>query len=244
MITNIDKLTENGCGTEKTDKVCRSRGGESCAFDGAMIVLQPIADAAHVVHGPIACCGNSWEGRGSLSKKGSLHRMGFTTDMSELDIIYGSEEKLFHAIRKIFDEVRPKAIFVYSTCVSGLIGEDIDAVCRRAETVLGIRVIPVNAPGFVGPKNLGNRIAGEVLLDHVIGTGEPPSVTGYDINLIGEYNIAGDLWLTEPILEKAGLKVLSRMTGDATFEEITWAHRAKLNVVVCSRALINVAKEM
>ncbi|RPI34058.1 MAG: nitrogenase iron-molybdenum cofactor biosynthesis protein NifN, partial [Nitrospiraceae bacterium] len=77
-----------------------------------------------------------------------------------------------------------------------------------------------------------------------IGTGEPPSVTGYDINLIGEYNIAGDLWLTEPILEKAGLKVLSRMTGDATFEEITWAHRAKLNVVVCSRALINVAKEM
>ncbi|MDH4233270.1 MAG: nitrogenase iron-molybdenum cofactor biosynthesis protein NifE, partial [Nitrospirota bacterium] len=275
MLTNIDKLTENGCGTEKTDKVCRSRGGESCAFDGAMIVLQPIADAAHVVHGPIACCGNAWEGRGSLSKKGSLHRMGFTTDMSELDIIYGSVEKLFHAIRKTFDEVRPKAIFVYSTCVSGLIGEDIDAVCRRAETALGIRVIPVNAPGFVGPKNLGNRIAGEVLLDHVIGTGEPPpgfssslgitlsgsafpplkirgGMGSYDlqggmrgvINLIGEYNIAGDLWLTEPVLEKAGLKVLSRMTGDATFEEITWAHRANLNVVVCSRALINVAKEM
>lgn len=253
MITNIDKLTENGCGTEKKDKVCRSRGGESCAFDGAMIVLQPIADAAHVVHGPAACCGNSWEGRGSLSKKGSLHRMGFTTDMSELDIIYGSEEKLFHAIRKTFDEVRPKAIFVYSTCVSGLIGEDIEAVCRRAESALGIRVIPVNAPGFVGPKNLGNRIAGEALLEHVIGTGEPPSnfsspldkggMSGV-INLIGEYNIAGDLWLTEPVLERAGLKVLSRMTGDATFEEITWAHRAQLNVVVCSRALINVAKEM
>jgi nitrogenase molybdenum-cofactor synthesis protein NifE len=253
MITNIDKLTENGCGTAKTDKVCRSRGGESCAFDGAMIVLQPIADAAHVVHGPIACCGNAWEGRGSLSKKGNLHRLGFTTDMSELDIIYGSEEKLFHAIRKTFDEVRPKAIFIYSTCVSGLIGEDIDAVCKRAETALGIRVIPVNAPGFVGPKNIGNRIAGEVLLDHVIGTGEPPpdfssplddgGLRGV-INLIGEYNIAGDLWLTEPILEKAGLKILSRMTGDATFEEITWAHRAKLNVVVCSRALINVAKEM
>ena len=171
----IDNYLDEGCSSTKKDKVCRSRGGESCAFDGAMIVLQPIADAAHVVHGPIACCGNSWEGRGSLSKKGSLHRMGFTTDMSELDIIYGSEEKLFHAIRKTFDEVRPKAIFVYSTCVSGLIGEDIDAVCRRAETVLGIRVIPVNAPGFVGPKNLGNRIAGEVLLDHVIGTGEPPS---------------------------------------------------------------------
>ncbi|MBP1731399.1 MAG: NifEN2 [Deltaproteobacteria bacterium] len=244
MITNIDKLTEHGCSSENKDKVCRSRGGESCAFDGAMIVLQPIADAAHIVHGPISCCGNSWEGRGSLSRNGTLDRMGFTTDMSELDIVYGAEEKLSLAIQKTFDAVSPKAIFVHATCVSGLIGEDIDAVCRKSGTTLGIPVIPVNAPGFVGPKNLGNRIAGEVLLEHVIGTGEPHYTTEYDVNLIGEYNIAGDLWLIEPVLKKAGLRVLSRITGDATFEEITWAHRAKLNVVVCSRALINVAKEM
>ena len=244
MITNIDKLTEHGCNTEKSDKVCRSRGGESCAFDGAMIVLQPIADTAHIVHGPISCCGNTWEGRGSLSRKGTLDRMGFTSDMSELDIVYGAEEKLSRAIQKTFDAVSPKAIFVHATCVSGLIGEDIDAVCKKPAAELGIRVIPVNAPGFVGPKNLGNRIAGEVLLEHVIGTGEAPYTTDYDINLIGEYNIAGDLWLIEAVLKKAGLRVLSRITGDATFEEITWAHRAKLNVVVCSRALINVAKEM
>ncbi|MHB8883045.1 MAG: nitrogenase iron-molybdenum cofactor biosynthesis protein NifE [Thermodesulfovibrionales bacterium] len=244
MVTNMDKLTEDGCGAEKKDKVCRSRGGESCAFDGAMIVLQPIADAAHLVHGPIACCGNSWEGRGTLTHQGSLHRMGFTTDMSELDIVYGAEKKLKRAILETFEAVRPKAIFVYTTCVSGLTGEDIEAVCAEAETEINIRVIPVIAPGFVGPKNLGNRIAGEVLLDHVIGTGEPPAVTGYDINLIGEYNIGGDLWLVEPLLRKAGFPVLSRISGDSTFEEITYAHRARLNVVVCSRALINVAREM
>jgi nitrogenase molybdenum-cofactor synthesis protein NifE len=239
MRSGIDKLMQSGCEREKKEKICRSRGGESCAFDGAMIVLQPIADAAHIVHGPIACCGNSWEGRGTLSSKGDLHRMGFTTDMSEMDIVYGSEEKLYNAIIQTYKSVEPNAIFVYATCVSGLIGEDIEAVCRRAEAELGIRVIPVNAPGFVGPKNLGNRIAGEVLLDYVIGTGEPPL-----INLIGEYNIAGDLWLVEPILKEAGIRVLSRVTGDSTFEEITYAHRAKLNVVVCSRALINIAREM
>jgi nitrogenase molybdenum-cofactor synthesis protein NifE len=278
MLTGIDKLMQSGCEREKKEKICRSRGGESCAFDGAMIVLQPIADSAHIVHGPIACCGNSWEGRGTLSSKGNLHRMGFTTDMSEMDIVYGSEENLYKAILRTHDSVKPKAIFVYATCVSGLIGEDIEAVCKKAESEIGIRVIPVNAPGFVGPKNLGNRIAGEVLLDYVIGTGElpnppippfakgglsnippippfakggfsniPPLEKGDEgrfINLIGEYNIAGDLWLVEPILKEAGIKVLSRITGDSTFEEITYAHRAKLNVVVCSRALINVAKEM
>ncbi len=244
MITHIDKLTEHGCAVEKKDRVCRSRGGESCAFDGAMIVLQPIADAAHLIHGPIACCGNSWEGRGSLSSRGVLHKMGFTTDMSELDVVYGAEDKLKRAIEETASSVMPKAIFVYATCVSGLIGEDIDLVCKDAQRKLGIPVIPVNAPGFVGPKNLGNRIAGEVLLDHVIGTGEPPFLTDYDINLIGEYNIAGDLRLVEPVLKAAGINILSRITGDATFNEITYAHRAKLNVVVCSRALINVAREM
>ncbi len=244
MATTIDKLTEAGCSTDDKTKVCRARGGESCAFDGAMIVLQPIADTAHLVHGPIACCGNSWEGRGTLSSKGNLHAMGFTTDMGEIDIVYGSEEKLLDAVRKTYEAVKPKAIFVYSTCVSGLIGEDIDALCKKAENELGIKVLPVSAPGFVGPKNLGNRIAGEALLEHVIGTGESPVLTHTDINLIGEYNIAGDLWLVEPLLEKAGIRVLSRITGDATFEEITWAHQTKLNVVVCGRALINIAKEM
>jgi nitrogenase molybdenum-cofactor synthesis protein NifE len=244
MIANMDKLTESGCAAEKKDKVCRSRGGESCAFDGAMIVLQPIADAAHIVHGPIACCGNTWEGRGAFSVKGDLHKMGFTTDMNEIDIVYGSEEKLYNAIVKTCETIRPNAVFVYATCVSGLIGEDIESVCKRAESKLGIRVVPVNAPGFVGPKNLGNRIAGEVLLDSVIGTGEPDYTTDFDINLIGEYNIAGDLWLVEPVLNAAGIRVLSRITGNASFEEITHAHRAKLNVVVCSRALINIARTM
>lgn len=253
MLNGIDKLMQSGCEREKKENICRSRGGESCAFDGAMIVLQPIADAAHIVHGPIACCGNSWEGRGTLSSKGSLHRMGFTTGMSEIDIIYGSENKLYEAILWTHKAVKPKAIFVYATCVSGLIGEDIGAVCKKAEANIGIRVIPVNAPGFIGPKNLGNRIAGEVLLDYVIGRGNSPHPTltlrgGGEamgvINLIGEYNIAGDLWFVEPVLKEAGIRVLSRITGDSTFEEITYAHKAKLNVVVCSRALINVAKEM
>src|SRR5512135_1325727 len=111
MIPHIDKLTEQSCSREKTDKVCRSRGGESCAFDGAMIVLQPIADTAHIVHGPIACCGNSWEGRGTLSSHGELHTRGFTTDMGEIDIVYGSEDKLFRAILKTIEETKPRAVF-------------------------------------------------------------------------------------------------------------------------------------
>jgi len=209
-----------------------------------MIVLQCIADAAHVTHGPVGCLGNSWESRGTVSDKGILHRRSYTTDLKEMDIVHGAEEKLYRAIRQVAGDSEPKAVFVYSTCVSGIIGEDISAVCRRAERRIGVPVIPVDAPGFVGPKNLGNRIAGEVLLDRVIGTSEPKYVTDTDINLIGEYNIAGDLELVEPVLKRAGFNVKARITGNSTYDEIASSHRSKLNVVVCGRALVNVAKEM
>ncbi|MBF0516858.1 MAG: nitrogenase iron-molybdenum cofactor biosynthesis protein NifE [Nitrospirae bacterium] len=245
MPKTLDELTAVGChGGEDRHKVCRSRGGESCAFDGAMIVLAPIADAVHLVHGPTGCTANTWEGRGSVSCKGHFHRMGFSTGMKELDIVFGAEGKLYEAIRRCRDEFKPAAIFVYATCVSGLTGEDIESVCKKASNELQLRVIPVMAPGFAGPKNLGNRIAGEVLLDYVIGSGEPEHLTPYDINLIGEYNIAGDMEFVEPVFEEAGIRILSRITGNAEFNEITFAHRARLNVVVCSRALINIALEM
>lgn len=241
MTRSIDILLSTGCRTGSEGKICRSRGGESCAFDGAMIVLQPIADAAHIIHGPLACCSNTWEGRGVRSSAGDLHKRGFCTDVRELDIVYGAEEKLADTIRAVVAEVAPSAVFVHATCVTGLIGEDIDASCRALAEELSLPVVPVHAPGFVGPKNLGNRIAGEALLEHVIGTGEPPQTTATDIVLIGEYNVAGDLDLIEPLLAEAEINILSRITGNARFEEIGWAHRAKVSAVVCSRALTNVA---
>lgn len=159
----------------------KARPGEAqggCAFDGALITLVPIADVAHLVHGPIACGGHSWGSRGSLSSGASLHRRGFTTDLSQHDIIFGAETKLKQAIRAIALEHAPAAIFVYATCVTALIGEDIEAVCRMSAVELGLPVVPIHSAGFRGSKNLGNRIGGQALLDHVIGTGEAPAQPG------------------------------------------------------------------
>jgi nitrogenase molybdenum-cofactor synthesis protein NifE len=219
-----------------------AQGG--CAFDGAMIALVPIADAAHLVHGPIACAGNSWGGRGSLSSGAQLYKWGFTTDLSENDVIFGGEKRLYKAIFELHERYNPAAIFVYSTCVTALIGDDLEAVCTAATQKLDLPVIPVNSPGFIGSKNLGNRVGGESLLESVIGTAEPEYTTPYDINLIGEYNIAGELWNILPLFEQLGIRVLSKMTGDSRYQEICTAHRAKLNVMICSKALINVARKL
>ncbi|BBD60688.1 nitrogenase MoFe cofactor biosynthesis protein NifE [Nostoc sp. HK-01] len=248
-------LNESGCEHnqqkkgEKKNKSCTqqaqpgaAQGG--CAFDGAMIALVPITDAAHLVHGPIACAGNSWGSRGSLSSGPQLYKMGFTTDMTENDVIFGGEKKLYKAILEIHQRYNPTAVFVYATCVTALIGDDINAVCKAAAEKIGTPVVPVIAPGFIGSKNLGNRFGGEALLDYVVGTAEPEFTTPYDINLIGEYNIAGEMWGVLPLFEKLGIRVLSKITGDARYEEIRYAHRAKLNVMICSRALLNMARKM
>ncbi|KFF41296.1 MAG: nitrogenase iron-molybdenum cofactor biosynthesis protein NifE [Candidatus Atelocyanobacterium thalassa] len=250
-----DLLTQPECehnlnkGSQGKNKACaqQSQPGSAqggCAFDGASITLVPITDAAHLVHGPIACSGNSWNSRGSLSSGPMLYKMGFTTDISENDIIFGGEKKLYKAVTQIINNFNPAAVFVYSTCITALIGDDLDAVCKAATNKYQIPVIPVHSPGFVGSKNFGNRLGGEALLQHVIGSKEPKYTTPYDINIIGEYNIAGEMWAVTTLLEKLGIRVLGKMTGDARYEDICSAHRAKLNVMICSKALINVASSM
>ncbi|MEM6437138.1 MAG: bifunctional nitrogenase iron-molybdenum cofactor biosynthesis protein NifEN [Cyanobacteria bacterium P01_D01_bin.115] len=248
-------LTQPGCehnhkkGEKGKNKACQqqaqpgaAQGG--CAVDGASIALVPITDVAHLVHGPIACAGNSWGSRGSLSSGSMIYKMGFTTDLSENDIIFGGEKKLYRAVHEVKARYSPAAVFVYLTCVTALIGDDLEAVCKAASEKFDIPVIPVSSPGFVGSKNLGNRIGGEALLEYVVGTDEPEITTPFDINLIGEYNIAGEMWGVVPLLEKLGIRVLAKITGDARYQEVTYAHRAKLNVMICSKALINMAHKM
>ncbi|CAO5193600.1 Nitrogenase iron-molybdenum cofactor biosynthesis protein NifE [Frankia sp. AiPs1] len=245
-------FTESACGTNttKTEKQRKAGcpkpkpGGTSggCTFDGAMITLVPIVDSAHVVHGPIACAGNSWDSRGSLSSGPTLYRRGFTTDMSESDVVLGGEQRLFDTICEVVERYAPPAVFVYSTCVTAMIGDDLGAVCRGAAEHTGVPVIPVEAPGFLGNKNLGNKIAGQALLDHVIGTVEPQDVGPFDVNLIGEYNIAGELWDVEPLLRRLGLRLRACISGDARYRDVAAAHRAKATMVVCSRALLGLAR--
>jgi nitrogenase molybdenum-cofactor synthesis protein NifE len=215
-----------------------------CAFDGAKIALQPITDVAHLVHGPIACEGNSWDNRGAKSSGPLLYRTGFTTDISETDVIFGGEKRLFKAIKEVIEKYSPAAVFVYQTCVPALIGDDIEVVCKAAAKKFGKPIIPVNDPGFIGSKNLGNKLASEALLDYVIGTEEPEFCTPYDINIIGEYNLAGEFWQVKPLLDELGIRVRACISGDARYHEVAQAHGARAAMMVCSKAMINIARKM
>ena len=135
-----EKERKKGC----TKQLAPGAAAGGCAFDGAKIALQPITDVAHLVHGPIACEGNSWDNRGAKSSGSQIYRTGFTTDINETDVIFGGEKRLFKSIKEIIDKYDPPAVFVYQTCVPAMIGDDIGAVCKAAPAKFGKPVIPIN----------------------------------------------------------------------------------------------------
>lgn len=244
--SNIAELLNQSSCNEKPCQALPKPGlsQQGCAFNGAWSAMQPIVDVAHLVHGPIACVGNGWETRSSLSSGKDLHTIGFTTDIGEKDILFGGEQRLYQAILNIAEGYKPAAVFVYSTCTPTLVGDDLKAICKAASAKIRLPVIPINSPGFIGNQNFGSRIATASLLEYVIGTWEPDFTTPYDINLIGDRHIAGELWGILPLFKKLGIRVLSKITGDAHYREICYAHRAKLNITLCSKASISIAKKM
>jgi nitrogenase molybdenum-cofactor synthesis protein NifE len=205
-------------------------------------VLYPIADALHLVHGPIGCAAYTWDIRGALSSGPEIHRLSFSTDLREKDVVFGGESKLYRSLTELIDRYTPKAAFVYSTCIVGVIGDDLEAVCRTVSSEKGLPVIPVEAPGFIGTKKDGYKIACESLL-RLVGTGDR-DVPTLSINILGDFNIAGELWLLLDYYRQMGIHVNATITGDGRVDDIRSAHKASLNVVQCSGSMMYLAKIM
>jgi len=232
--------TAGAIGCDK-ESLAGSVSQRACVFCGSRVVLYPVADALHLVHGPVGCASYTWDIRGALSSGPELHRLSFSTDLQERDVIYGGEKKLEASLHELIDRHAPKAAFVYATCIVGLIGDDIDAVCRRVSDAKGIPVIPVHSPGFSGTKKTGYRVACDALLQ-LVGTGDTSDIGPLSINIVGEFNIAGEAWGIREIYERMGVQVVSILTGDGRVDEIRRCHGARLNVVQCSGAMVHVAE--
>ena len=236
-------------GAQAFDMTCEKKSlagsisQRACVFCGSRVVLYPIADALHLIHGPIGCASYTWDIRGALSSGPQLHRMSFSTDLQENDIIFGGEKKLYQALVKLIDLYHPNAAFVYATCIIGIIGDDIDSVCRRVSEEKGIPVLPVHSEGFKGTKKDGYKAACEAL-SQLVGTGSIENRGKYSLNIMGEFNIAGEAWTIKKYYEKMGLKVSAIFTGDGRVDKIKSSHGAKLNVVQCSGSMLHLAQIM
>lgn len=226
-----------------TDSLAGAVSQRACVFCGSRVVLYPIADALHLVHGPIGCAVYTWDIRGALSSGPELHRLSFSTDLQELDVVFGGEKKLRRALAELIARHSPKAAFVYSTCIVGIIGDDLEAVCREVTKTSGIPVIPVQSEGFKGNKRAGYQAACDAMF-RLIGTGDTTGISQFSVNILGDFNLAGEIWMVREYYEQMGLEVVANITGDGRVDDLCRAHGAALNVVQCSGSTMQLANMM
>ncbi|MFA5222504.1 MAG: nitrogenase iron-molybdenum cofactor biosynthesis protein NifE [Methanoregula sp.] len=227
------------------DSLAGSVSQRACVFCGARVVLNPVTDAAHLVHGPIGCATYTWDIRGSLSSGSEQYRNSFSTDMKERDVVFGGEKKLAACIDEIVEKYHPPAIFVYATCVTGMIGDDIIAVSKEASRRHGIDVIPVESSGFIsGNKVVGYRAAALALMQLITPKDGDTVTPTRKLNFLGEYNLGGEKWLVERYLREMGIEINVAFTGDSTVAALKQAPGACLNLVQCTGSMHWVALQL
>lgn len=219
------------------DSIAGCISQRACVYCGARVVLNPVTDAIHLVHGPVGCASYTWDIRGSLSSGSELYRNSFSTDLREQDIIFGGEKKLAGTIDDLVAKYRAKLVFVYSTCIVGVIGDDLAAVCKAAADRHNIEVIPVESSGFIGNKSAGYRAACEALLKIIDPVDRHDAAASFAINYLGDFNLAGEAWIIKDYLARMGIKVNAVFTGDSTSATIKQAARVSLNIVQCAGSM-------
>ena len=150
--TLSDLATQSNCGTLKGCSRCFSQSS-SCLSTCALGQLAAIRDVAIIHHGPAGC---SVEGarryyleRTLAKKRGVTNNTVYIgTGMDENDTIFGSSDSLRQIILEVNRRYSPDAIFVASSCATGIIGEDIDSVVDDVRDDIDVPIAAVHCEGF------------------------------------------------------------------------------------------------
>ena len=147
-----DLALQSQCGTLKGCSRCFSQSS-TCLSSCGLGQLAGIRDVAIIHHGPAGCSvagANSYYMSKVMAKKRGVtsDTIYVGTDMNENDTIFGSTETLRKVILEVNRRYHPKAIFVSSSCATGIIGEDIDSIVDEVREEVGVPIVAVHCEGF------------------------------------------------------------------------------------------------
>ncbi|ATW28022.1 nitrogenase component 1 [Candidatus Formimonas warabiya] len=213
-----------------------------CSAQRAFLHIAQIRDTAVVNHGPIGCAGDfaifNAQFRGGCRSKGYPveNIRALSTNLQERDTVYGGGEKLAETIREAYRRFHPKAIFVNTSCASGIIGDDIDGVVDAAEKELGIPIVPIYCEGFKSQVwTTGFDAAFHGILRKIV---KPPKEKRAD--LITIFNFVNEDVFT-PLLAKIGLKAKC-LVVHSSIEELERISEAAATSHICETLGTYIAK--
>jgi nitrogenase molybdenum-iron protein alpha chain len=121
-----------------------------------MAALMSLEDSVFISHSPQGCVGCAIMAV-DMYRVGQAHRgikniknpRLFVTNLDQKSVVFGGEEKLRETVKKAVNRYNPKLTFVYASCASGIIGDDIDAICQSLQTEYpNTLIVPIHCEGF------------------------------------------------------------------------------------------------
>ena len=148
--------------SENYKKGCLKRADRSfaqglqCQQINSMAALMSLEDSVFISHSPQGCVGCAIMAV-DMYRVGQIHRgirnvknpRLIVTNIDQKNVVFGGEKKLREAVDKAVERYSPKLAFVFASCASGIIGDDIDAICADLQTEYpDTLIIPIHCEGF------------------------------------------------------------------------------------------------
>ena len=195
---------------------------------GAMIVANAVVDALPLIHGPVGCAFQRKLNPFTLS---STFYDSPCTNLNNVDVVYGAEEKLSQAIVESYERYSPKLIMVITTCTTDLIGDDIGSAVEKAKEKVGCDVI-YSTGDFVGKSRpVGIQDSLYAMADQMICREDVARREG-SVNLINSPTQRNAKKLLEMagLLSQMGIKINKICFDHTTTKDMMDLARADLNI--------------
>lgn len=130
----------------------------SCTMPGVWRAVAFAKGCAVIFHSPRGCTSvaynmdisNVYRALGASERETMEAVPLVSSDLREKDSIFGGIDRLTDCIAFVMKTYHPKCIFIASSCIAGVIGDDITMAAEDAENDYGIPVVAVDGGGFLG----------------------------------------------------------------------------------------------
>lgn len=213
--------------------------GTHCPLMGAAMAIRGIRDALILVVGTDECTYYTKHMTLYSDEFGRENGRCLSVVLDTHDVTFGCASKMEAAFKEMMQEYDRKAVYIVTTCVVELIGDDMDAIAYQLEEEYKIPVMAVHTEHF----KCDNHLPGlERTLTASFDMMEEQACDG-SVNLLGQR--MGNFEDTElcRILKSSGVKIGLQLPCGCSVDEIRRGACAKVNIVVNDIAL-PLAKKM
>jgi len=189
--------------------------GLQCQQINSISAVLSLEESVFVVHSPQGCAGCVTMGADGY-RVGQAHRgvrlikspRVIVTNLDQNDIIHGGEAKLREAVKLADERYNPKLIFIFTSCASGIIGDDVDAIAADLQPESSSILVPIHCDGFRSKICASGFDAAFIAIQKYLLPKQPPVKQKDLVNLFAPTSISyKDQLEIERMLGLLGVKV-------------------------------------